>query len=240
MNATSPKLCYSVCEDRTGGIPVIIVAAGSSSRMGGEDKQFISISGIPVIARTLIAFERSPDISKIILVTRKESINDMQLIAEKYLISKLTDIVEGGKTRGDSVVCGMARLDKGERKVLISDGARPFVTNRMISDCACALKSHDGCLCAVKVTDTVKQADDMRVTKTVDRSKLYLAQTPQGVDVALYKKAIEGKGDREFTDDASVLESAGGDVVIVEGDVRNIKITTPSDIPLAEILIKGN
>lgn len=241
MNITSAKLSYSVCkQDNDEAIPVIIVAAGSSARMGGCDKQLINISGIPVIARTLLQFEKSPDISRIILVTRKSSIIEIQQIAEKYLISKLSDIAEGGQTRQQSVLCGIARLGENENKVLVSDGARMFVTNRMIHDCVTALKEHDGCLCAVKVNDTVKSAENGKVTGTVDRSNLYLAQTPQGITVNLYKEAAEGADIEKLTDDASVLESKGFDVVIVDGDTKNIKITTPEDIKLAEMYIKEN
>ena len=240
MNITMPKLDYSVCDNNREGIPVIIVAAGNSSRMNGQDKQLLCVAGIPVIARTMLTFERSREISKIILVTREQSVNQMQLIAEKYLISKLSDIVVGGDTRQQSVVCGIKRLDSGEEKVLVSDGARMFVTERMISDCVNALKVHDGCLCAVKVNDTVKSVENGKVKATVDRSQLYLAQTPQGISVSVYKKAIENVDISKFTDDASVLESIGADVAVVEGDYKNIKITTPADISLAEMLIRGN
>lgn len=239
MEATSPKLDYSVCKEDTGGIPVIIVAAGNSSRMGGKDKQLMSVLGIPVIIRTLTAFERSPYISRIILVTKPDSIPQIELLAEKYLITKLSDITEGGETRQKSVIAGISRLSADEDKVLISDGARMFVTDDMIKGCAEALKRHDGCLCAIKVTDTVKSVEDGSVKSTVDRSKLYLAQTPQGITVKLYKKALEQSNSRDFTDDVSVLESIGADVVTVAGSTTNIKITTPDDIALAELLLKG-
>lgn len=238
MHLTSTKLDYSVCKTDSGGIPVIIVAAGSSTRMEGADKQLITIAGIPVIARALMNFERSPLISRIILVTREQSIKEMQLIAEKYLITKISDIVKGGDTRGQSVLCGIERLSADENKALISDGARIFVTERMIEDCVAALKCHDGCLTAVKVHDTVKSVFEGKVNKTVDRNGLYLAQTPQGITVSLYKKAIENADISSFTDDASVLESIGADVVVVEGDRRNIKITTPDDIALAKMLAR--
>ena len=238
METTSCKLDYSVCENKnTDALPVIVVAAGNSSRMG-VDKQFINVAGVPVIARALLNFERSPDISRIILVTREQSIPNMQLIAEKYFISKLSDTVKGGDTREDSVACGIERLKADEEKVLVSDGARIFVTQKMISDCVNALKEHDGCLCAVKVQDTVKSVDGGRVNSTLDRNGLYLAQTPQGITVSIYKKAMEKADISAFTDDASVLESAGADVVIVEGDKRNIKITTPEDVALAELFSK--
>lgn len=235
MEITKPKFSYSLCEKESGGIPVVIVAAGSSSRMNGVDKQLLSVAGVPVIARTLLCFERSADISKIIVVTREQSVKDIQLIAEKYMISKLSDVVVGSDTRQKSVLCGLERLDKGEEKVLISDGARMFITPKMIADCVKAINECDGCLCAVKVNDTVKKVENNEVVSTVDRKPLYLAQTPQGITVNLYRKALEGRDASEFTDDCSVLEAAGFCVRVVPGNIRNIKITTPEDVALAEI-----
>ena len=238
MNITAFKLEYEVCKPAKRQLPVVIVAAGSSARMNGADKQLLCVAGVPVIARTLLAFENCDDISRIILVTREQSAVEMQKIAEKYAISKLSDIVIGGKTRHESVLRGLERLEKAEDKALVSDGARMFVSKRMIHDCANALFEHDGCLCAVKVNDTVKEVSDGKVSKTVDRTSLYLAQTPQGITVSLYKKAASEHDALEFTDDASVLEAGGYDVAVVEGDIRNIKITTPEDITLAEIYVK--
>lgn len=231
-----PKLEYSIKTETAAAIPVIVVAAGSSRRMGGTNKQTISVGGMPVIARTLSALQKSPFVSKIILVTREEDIFLMQGICDKYGIKKISDIVKGGESRHDSVLCGIKRLDKTDKTVLIHDGARPFLNDRMIIDCISALKTHEGCLCAVKVSDTVKRVkEDMTVEETVDRAPLYLAQTPQGVRVKEYLLASEKKGD--FTDDASVLEAAGYKVKIVEGDKRNIKITTPDDIKTAEAMV---
>ena len=233
-----PQLSYSVSYDNISAVPVIIVAAGASNRMGGINKQTMVICDMPVIARTLSAFQKSPYISKIILVTREEDIFLMQGICNKYGINKISDIVSGGSNRHASVLCGMERLDISDKTVLIHDGARPFVNDDMIYDAISALSQYDGSLCAIKVNDTVKSAaEDVTVEKTIDRASLYLAQTPQGVWVEKYKKASEALGD--FTDDASVLEAAGYRVKIVNGDKRNIKITTPDDIPLAEAMIKG-
>lgn len=238
MNVTAFKLEYEVCKNEECKMPVIIVAAGSSSRMNGIDKQLMKVAGIPVIARTLLAFERSGCISEIILVTREESVLDMQKIAEEYNITKLSDITVGGATRQESVMRGLERLAEGVDKVLVSDGARMLVSQKLISRCAAALNTHDGCLCAVKVNDTVKEVVCGRVSKTVDRTSLYLAQTPQGITVSLYKKAAGEHDISTFTDDASVLEAGGCDVAVVEGDIRNIKITTPDDIKLAELYLK--
>lgn len=229
-----------IAEDK-GVIPVIIVAAGSSSRMKGINKQFANIAGIPVIARTLLAFENSPLISKIILVTKKEFIPDMQLIADKYMIGKLDCIIEGGEDRHASVINGINALKPNDKKALIHDGARPFVTEKIIGDCVEALKNADGCLCGIKINDTVKKVDENgMVHSTVDRTFLFGAQTPQGVDVAAYKKASEELKSKDFTDDAGVLEGAGYTVKMVEGSSRNIKITCAEDLDLAEsLIVKG-
>ncbi len=241
MQLTELKLEYVVCGNENSGIPVIIVAAGSSSRMGGIDKQSALLSGVPVLARTLMAFERSDVISGIILVVRPEDVFSMQLMAEKYGIDKLTDIVCGGKTRQESVLKGFERLGSEAAEVLIHDGARPLVGEDIIRSVADGLKSHSAVACAVPVKDTVKVIDkNGRVVNTPDRTSLAAVQTPQGVRTQDYRTAAEKVGDvSKFTDDMSVMEAAGYDVYTVAGDYRNIKITTPEDLKLAEFLING-
>ncbi len=241
MSLTELKLKYDVQQKNKNALPAIIVAAGTSSRMKGINKQFMSVLGVPVIARTLMAFESCADISKIIIVTTRESILDMQLVCEKYMISKVCDIAEGGANRHESVIKGIERLDVEDTKVLIHDGARPFVALNTISEVANALKIFDASLCVAKINDTVKQvSEDGLVLSTVDRSMLYAAQTPQGVDVEKYKKACESIADvNSFTDDASVMEAAGYNVKAIVCSSKNIKITTPDDIAIAEALVKG-
>lgn len=241
MNKTDIKLQYDVCQKKDTAIPAIIVAAGSSTRMKGINKQFMPVLGVPVIARTLMVFESCADISKIIVVTSRDSILDMQLICEKYMISKITDIVEGGNCRHQSVMKGIERLDKSDLKVLIHDGARPFVDTATVGAVAQALESFDAALCVSKINDTVKKvSEDGVVLSTVDRSMLYAAQTPQGVDVGKYKSACNTLLNvEELTDDASVMEAAGYSVKAVIGSGKNIKITTPDDIAIAEGLVKG-
>ena len=239
MNVTELKLQYNVCEESGEGIPVIIVAAGKSSRMKGINKQFVSLLGIPVIARTLMAFENSSVISKIIVVTAEENIADMQLVCDKYMISKLSDIVAGGNCRHESVMNGMARLNVADKKVLIHDGARPFVTDACITRVINAARESSAVTCAVKLKDTVKvvRADGM-VTATPDRNSLAAVQTPQGFKFSLYKSAVAANAGQlhSFTDDCSVVEAFGYPVYIVEGDYRNIKITTAEDLKIAQIL----
>ncbi len=241
-NTVLPKLQFEAVKDNNDGIPAIIVAAGSSTRMGGINKQLLSLAGVPVIIRTLRAFERSGDVSRIILVTSEGLIPEMQLLCEKFSIGKLSDIVCGGADRQASVLCGIRMLGANEDRVLIHDGARPFVTEKMIAETAAALSEFEGALCAAKINDTVKLANgDNTVNKTLDRTYLYSAQTPQGVRVKEYLSALENISDTSvFTDDASILESEGYSVKIVQGSPQNIKITTPDDISLAEsILLRG-
>ncbi len=241
MNKTEIKLQYDISKSNYSAIPVIIVAAGSSTRMQGINKQFMPVLGVPVIARTLMAFEACDDVSKIIVVTSKDSIVDMQLVCEKYVISKVTDIVEGGANRHESVMSGIARLDEDDNKVLIHDGARPFVAVNTISEVVNALYQYDAALCVSKINDTVKMVDDNGIiTNTVDRSMLYAAQTPQGVDVNKYKDACEILENVDlFTDDASIMEAAGYNVKAIVSSGKNIKITTPDDIVIAEAIVKG-
>lgn len=236
MNTTETKLKYEVCSVSPNALPVIIVAAGSSARMNGINKQFLEINSIPVIVKTMLAFEQSTDIKNIILVTKAEDIFKLQLLAEKHNISKLTDIVCGGNSRQESVLKGLARVGTEDEAVLIHDGARPLVCNQVINRVANGLKSYSAVTCAVKVKDTVKQIDaDGKVIKTLDRSSLVAVQTPQGVKVKEYRQAVDSvKNLADFTDDTSIMEAAGFDVLTVEGDYKNIKITTPEDIATAQ------
>lgn len=238
MTLKTETLKCEVSSVSADALPVIIVAGGSSLRMNGIDKQLAEICGIPVIVRTMLAFENSEYISRIIVVTKPESITDIDMLAAKYMISKLTDIVSGGSTRHESVLKGMSVLCENEGRVLIHDGARPFVKDKMIFDCVNALKKAHGCLTALKATDTVKICENEAVKTTLDRNKIYFAQTPQGVDSKLYKRICESVSDTDFTDDASVLESSGEKVIIVNGDRSNIKITTPFDLVLAEAIVR--
>lgn len=235
MNKTDVRLEYEIKKADSEGLTVIVVAAGSSSRMGGENKQLIEIDGIPVIVRTLLAFEGSRKIKRIILVTRAEDIFTLQLLATKYSVSKLSDIVCGAATRQESVLKGFERLDENDEAVLIHDGARPLVSEEIIENVAEALKTHDAVVCAVPLKDTVKQIDkNGKIIKTLDRSSLIAVQTPQGVRVSEYLRAVKAAGDvSKFTDDMSLMESIGCEPYTVEGSCKNIKITTPDDVIVA-------
>lgn len=235
MNETKLKLEYEIENNETSGVPAIIVAAGSSSRMNGTNKQLMSLGGMPVIIRTLLAFEQSGDISNIILVTRDEDLFQIQMLCNKYMITKISDIVCGGASRQESVLKGFRRLKNTDKSVLIHDGARPFVDSEIINSVVTALKKYPAVTCAVKVKDTIKQIDcDGKVQKTLQRENLVSVQTPQGVDVEKYLKATENADVAQFTDDTSIMEAAGYEVMTVEGSYKNIKITTKEDIIMAQ------
>ena len=219
-------------------ITAIVLAAGSGRRMGGDiPKQYMELSGKPVIYYSLKVFQDSV-VDDIVLVVSDEYIEYCRKeIVERYGFSKVTDIISGGRERYDSVRNGLEVCESADY-VLIHDGARPFVKDKMIFDCVNALKIANGCLTALKATDTVKICENEAVKTTLDRNKIYFAQTPQGVDSKLYKKICESVSDTDFTDDASVLESSGEKVIIVNGDRSNIKITTPFDLVLAEAIVR--
>lgn len=242
MSVTEFKLQYETADDTmSSGIPVIIAAGGSSLRMKGINKQFAELLGVPVLARTLLKFEECPKISRIIIVTRPDSILPVQELCQKYLITKVTDILEGGNNRHESVMNGFSRLSQDEKKVLIHDGARPLVNNETILDVIDALDNFDAAVCTVPVNDTVKLITaDGTVDKTLDRTLIHMAQTPQGVDVFKYRQACETVDATQLTDDSAVMEAAGFRVAYTKGDKSNIKITTKEDIPLAEFYLKEN
>lgn len=239
MPKTEFAIDYSVVEEENRGVPVIIVAAGSSSRMGGINKMFSLLCGIPVVARTMLAFERSPFISEIIVVTKEESIADIQHLKDNYMINKLSNVVKGGSDRLSSVLCGLECITEA-KGVLVHDGARPFVSEALIEKMANAALTEDCAVCGIRVKDTVKIENEGRIT-TADRSKLFAVQTPQALKFGVYKKLLTECKDRAvFTDDASVMEAAGYNTTIIEGEESNFKITTPFDLKLAHfVLMEG-
>ena len=240
MTATETALKYTtVSVSESEKVSVIIVCGGSSSRMNGIDKMFAEIKGIPVCARSISAFQKCEAVNDIVVVTKEESILKMQQLCDEFKLSKVTDIVAGGDCRQQSVANGLAQLTDDTDVVLIHDGARPFVTDACITRVINAARESSAVTCAVKLKDTVKviRADGM-VTATPDRNSLAAVQTPQGFKFSLYKSAVAANAGQlhSFTDDCSVVEAFGYPVYIVEGDYRNIKITTAEDLKIAQIL----
>jgi len=219
----------------------VILAAGKGKRMAaGKNKQFIDINGRPVLYHTLKAFEKSVAIDEIVLVCAKGEIGYCsEKIVEKYGFEKVKSIVSGGAERQDSVLRGL-RAVKGCEIVLIHDGARPFVTNRIIEDGIRFAREFGASACGVTPKDTIKVRDESGFSEcTLDRSRLFSVQTPQcfRLDMILgcYEK-IQAGGIL-FTDDTSVAEYFGHNVFLYEGSYDNIKITTPEDLTLGESIL---
>ena len=218
----------------------VIAAAGNSTRMGGKtSKQFLLLDGMPVLAHTLLTFSALPEITEIIVVTRTEDILTVQDMVKEFSIPKIKAVLPGGDTRQESVFCGISHAT--EERVLIHDGARPFVTPEEIRSLLLALNSCPAAALGVPVKDTVKRVGtDGLVAETLPREELWQIQTPQGFVtseiLSAHKKATEDGV--SVTDDCALAEYIGIPVRIVAGSYRNIKITTPEDIILAEAFTK--
>ena len=234
------ELEYEVCsENENNAIPVIIVAGGSSTRMGGVDKIRAEILGMSVIARTLLAFENSKFVSKIVVVTKEDNIEFVQEMCDRYSISKLLCITKGGKNRAKSVLNGLNCLPKNTKNVLIHDGARPLVSDEVIKRVVSANEKYKCVICSVPVCDTIKSVNNEIIEKTIDRSKLISVQTPQRVDYSSYLPILTAENELKlYTDDASFMEQNGYEVLNVLGDYRNIKITTKLDLIIAKSLLE--
>lgn len=218
----------------------IIAAAGSSSRMGGEDKLFCDLAGSPVILRTLLAFQSSEYIDEIIVVTREESIVQIADICAENGINKVSKIIKGGDTRLDSVLHGVLEASPEAKLIAVHDGARPLVTGDVIKEAVIKAVKYTAAAPAIAVKDTVKEAKDYFAVSTPDRSKLRAVQTPQCFAAPVLRAALENAKRKglQVTDDASAVEAMGGNVFLSAGSEENIKITTPFDLKVAEAIIK--
>jgi len=218
----------------------VIVAAGRSTRMQGADKQFLELAGTPVLQHTLAAFEKAGRIAGIVLVIAPEKYRDSGPGAfRSWGLNKLIAVVPGGNTRQQSVLNGLLAIPFNCRTVLIHDGARPLVTVGEIETVVAAAGEYGAATLAVPVKDTVKESDGQGfVASTPNRELLWLTQTPQGFSYQLLLEAHRLAGpSAAATDDASLVEAAGHRVKLVPGSYRNIKITTPEDIYIAEALL---
>jgi len=216
-------------------VGAVIAAAGSSQRMGGVDKVSASIGGRPVLARVIDVFHQCEPIGQIVIVAAEKNIEWChQMVAEQEW-SKVTDICPGGKRRQDSVAVGLRRL-KDCHWVVIHDGVRPLLTEDLIHRGLAEAKETGAAAAAVPITDTIKLADNNRlVQQTQPRHNLWAVQTPQVFRFDIIDKAYrQTKGGA--TDDASLVEKLGYRVKLYMGSYENIKITTPEDLIMAEVL----
>lgn len=221
-------------------ISVVIVAAGSSNRMGTkENKIFLDLCGNSVIERTISAFIDIPEIFEIILVTKKEFFDSINNIIKRFPLN--IKIVEGGSSREESTFNGLLNVCDKSNFVICHDGARPLVSKENILNVISELDNYKAVITGVKAKDTMKiVSSNLEVVSTPDRRSLYNIQTPQAFDKKViidgYKKFFEE--DNFVTDDSSVVEKLNVRVKLVEGDYSNIKITTIEDIYHARLLLE--
>ncbi len=227
-------------------VTAVILASGKGTRMGtGLDKCFLSLGPKPVVAWSLLAFEKCSEVDRIILTVRKDQLAAARGLQMMFGISKLQKIVIGGARRQDSVAAALKEIDPFEtRYVTIHDAARPCITPELIRETLKAAKRFGSGVAASPLVDTVKVAGKgMMVESTPDRSTLWAVQTPQtfAADklIAAYNTFASDKK-RDFTDDAAVMEAAGEPVRLIKWCEPNLKITTPIDLTIAAALLRLN
>ena len=216
----------------------VIVAAGTASRMGGIDKVMAPLQGEPMILRTVRAFQESPVISQIIIVTRQDLVDTIRELCAD--MDKVVAVVVGGSDRQASVETGLQALSSKLRMAAIHDGARPLISQEVIDRTVRAAHSYGAAAPAIPVKDTIKTVKGGIVSDTPDRSCLFAVQTPQVFDKDLLAGALQKarKDEATITDDCSAVERMGMSVRIVEGDERNLKVTTPMDLKVAQMLLE--
>jgi len=219
-------------------VGAIIAAAGSSRRMGGVDKVLALLGGRPILTRVVDAFQRCNLIDQIVVVLSEQNLERGKQLVAEHGWSKVSDVCAGGRRRQDSVAAGLRRLSNCDW-VVIHDGARPLVTVDLINRGLEAAKETGAAIAAVPVTDTIKLAgDDRMVHQTPPRQNLWAVQTPQVFGIKVITEAYS-RANGDVTDDASLVEQLGYGVKIYMGSYHNIKITTPDDLALAEVLWQG-
>ena len=223
---------------------IIIVAGGKGLRMGSDiPKQFLPIGGKPVLMRTLERFRAYSTDLQIILVLPEAQQDYWRKLCEDYHFDVNYQLANGGQTRFHSVQNGLALVpDDAAGVVGVHDGVRPFPSIEVIRNCYETARTAKAVIPVIPVVETVRQLfsngqQDLRTSKTVPRDEYRLVQTPQTFDIQLLKAANRQPYNDGFTDDASVVESYGHDITLVEGNRENIKITTPYDLKIAEVLI---
>ena len=224
-------------------VTALIPAAGMGRRMGKTvAKQFLPLGDKPMLAHTLLVFQRSPEIDEIIPVLSEE---DMEMclrdVIEAFHITKVKTLVVGGKERHNSVYNGLRKIEKDTSVVLVHDGVRPFVIPDMIRECVEAARKGDCVAVGVPLKDTVKEVDKKGIVRqTLERSRLWAIQTPQAFPLTVLRQAYDESYKKNVfgTDDATLVERAGNSVRVIMGSYENIKITTAEDLILAEEILK--
>ena len=216
----------------------VIVAAGSASRMGGIDKVMAPLNGEPMIVRTVRAFQNCDAISEIVVVTREDLILPITSLCAQ--MDKVQAVVAGGSSRQESVHLGLNALSDKCKLAAIHDGARPLISWQIIDRVVRAANTYGAAAPAIPVKDTIKVVQGGVVKETPDRASLQAVQTPQVFDFDILRGALKkAKQDgAQVTDDCSAVERMGMAVKIVEGEERNLKVTTPLDLKIAQLLLE--
>lgn len=234
------KSCPFKCKKEKPSCSAVIVAAGSSQRMG-SDKIMMKLGAMPVLARTVLAFENNENVDEIIIVTKTEKLEEIADMCFKNGLHKVKQVVSGGATRMESALAGVSACRHGAELIAIHDGARPLVSQELITRTIEAARAYRAAVPAVASTDTLKIVDERGfITGTLDRSVTRRVQTPQVFEADLIKgaltKAVELK--LTLTDDCSAMDMMGVKTITVEGDPTNIKITTPEDMVTAKAIVE--
>lgn len=221
---------------------VIVAAAGSSSRMGGENKLLQPLEGVPVLAHTLMALNASELVDEIVVAAREEDLVEISRLCHTYGITKCAKVVRGGESRVHSVLLAALEASPEASLLAVQDGARPLVTPELIGHVVSAAARCGAAAPAVAVKDTVKTVRaDGSVAETLERDVLRAVQTPQVFEASLLKVALQSalESGAPVTDDCSAVERLGKVVFLVEGEEENLKITTPVDLILAEAILRA-
>jgi 2-C-methyl-D-erythritol 4-phosphate cytidylyltransferase len=224
----------------------IIPAAGSGSRFGGQiPKQFIEIAGAPIIIHTLRKFDECEDIGAIVVALRREEIERFERALRAHKIRKPVRLADGGAERSDSILNALESASEFRPEIVaVHDAVRPFVTPERISAVIARAREIGAAILAMPATDTIKEVDDGLIRRTLDRRRVWRAQTPQAFRYDLLMRANEEARAADLppaqaTDDSFLVERLGAPVAVVEGMANNIKITTPEDLALAEKLLSA-
>ena len=227
-------------QDKRKVCTAVVAAAGSSRRMGGENKLLLPLQGIPVIVWTLRALQQAETIDYIVIATREEDILRYGELAKTYGISKPLFIVKGGETRAESVYLALQNAPKETTLFAVQDGARPLVHPETVNAAVRRAQLCGAAAPAIPVKDTIKVAEQGIIRETPDRSRLFAVQTPQVFDADLLKAALADVLQKgiEITDDCSAVERLGKEIYLTEGTEDNLKITTPADLIFAEAILR--
>ena len=219
----------------------VVPAAGSSTRMEGQDKMLLELGDRPVLVRTLQALESCSLIHEIVVVTREDLVVPVSRLCREFNLEKVTKVVTGGATRSLSVLAGIRSASAEASLIAVHDGARPFVTQTVLEEVIRKGAECGAAAPAIPVTDTIKRAEDGLVVDTLDRATLFAVQTPQVFEASLLKAALQKAAEEhvDLTDDCAAVERLGMRVALTRGDRENLKVTTPADLNLGLGILMG-